>query len=72
MFIDFEYTITERPINEDEEKKGEDLNFEDGSMIRFKNKKLSWDDIYDQYFVPINNYQEVINDIRKLETLFKK
>lgn len=41
-------------------------------MIRFKNKKLSWDDIYDQYFVPINNYQEVINDIRKLETLFKK
>ncbi|MBP6533028.1 MAG: hypothetical protein KA285_07070 [Bacteroidia bacterium] len=72
VFIDFEYTITERPINEDEAKKGEDLNFEDGSMIRFKNKKLSWDDIYDQYFVPINNYQEVINDIRKLETLFKK
>ena len=39
--------------------------------IIFKNKKLSWDDIYNQYFAPTNNYQEVINDIHTLETLFK-
>lgn len=72
VFIDFEYTITERPINEDEAKKGEDLHFEDGSKIIFKNKTHSWDDILYQYFVPINNYQEVINDIETLETLLKK
>lgn len=71
VFIDFEYTITERPIDDDEAKKGEDLHFEDGSAIIFKNKKLSWDDIYNQYFAPTNNYQEVINDIHTLETLFK-
>lgn len=72
MFIDFEYTINERPINKDESKKGEDLHFEDGSKIIFKNKTHSWDNIYDQYFVPSNNYQEVINDIETLEKLFKK
>jgi hypothetical protein len=72
VFIDFEYTITQRPINDDEEKKGEDLHFEDGSVIIFKNKKLSWDDIYKQYFAPTNNYEEVINDIHTLEILFKK
>lgn len=70
VFIDFEFNITERPINLDEAKKGEDLHFNDGSEIVFKNKTLSWDDIYDQYFVPINNYQEVITDIHTLETLF--
>ena len=70
VFIDFEFTITERPINLDEAKKGEDLHFEDGSAIIFINKKLSWDDIYDQYFVPINNYQDVITDIHTLKTLF--
>ncbi len=72
VFVDFIYTITERPIDENEAKKGEDLHFNDGSEILFKNKTLSWDDIHDQYFVPINNYQEVITDIHTLEILFKK
>jgi len=72
VIIDFEYLITESPINYDEAKKGEDLYFEDGSALIFNSKKLSWDDIYDQCFVPTIYYKEVINDIRKLETLFKK
>jgi hypothetical protein len=70
LFIDFVYTITEHPINKYDAANGEDLIFESGSKIVFKNKNHSWDEICDEYFVPVNSYQEVIEDIAKLETLF--
>ncbi len=69
-FFDFVYTITDHPINKYDAANGEDLIFESGSKIVFKNKNHSWDDIFDEYFVPVNKYQEVIEDIAKLETLF--
>lgn len=70
-FIDFIYTITDSPINKYEDS-GEDLIFEDGSVLKILDNIKSWsNDVFDQYFVPSDNYKEVLEDISTLEKLFK-
>jgi hypothetical protein len=74
VFIDFVWSI-DRPI----EVEGEDVPGENGTIyfnnnltITLQNNCKDWYDIYNQFFVPVEFYEELLEDIKTLEKIFEK
>jgi hypothetical protein len=68
-FLDFKYGFTLNKVK-NENGQGNDIVFKDGSVLKFNDKRQSWDDIHDHYFVPSDNYRDLLKDISALTALF--
>jgi hypothetical protein len=75
VFIDFVWGIQGSPI----EVEGESIPGENGTIYFDNNLTLTlqkyckdWDDISDQFFVPVEFYEELLKDIKTLEKIFEK
>jgi hypothetical protein len=51
-------------------KPGDDLLFEDESIIKFYNKKSSWDDINDNVFIEKKYFDEFKTDLKEIRDFF--
>jgi hypothetical protein len=51
-------------------KSGDDLIFEDGSIIKFYNKILSWNDLYNKVFLKKEYFNEFESDLNKIRHSF--